>query len=127
MFLKCGMFDENLILGYDDFDFSLYLKDNGYKQVVLPSVYIKHINHVSFKKDEEKSENLNKKSFYNYAKKMIKKYGYGNVPEPYECFIDSVNFTDYPFFSYLDSGRYRYMFNFSGRKKDKLFLEKKQI
>ncbi|MEZ0323912.1 MAG: glycosyltransferase [Hydrogenothermaceae bacterium] len=122
---KYGYFDESLILGFDDFDYSMFLVNNGYKQLVIPSIYIKHLNHKSFEKDDKKANKLNQISFNNFMKKLIKKYGYGNVPEPYEFFSDSINLMPYPFFQYLVSGKYRFIFNFSHINKDKEFFREK--
>lgn len=124
-FIDFGMFDENLILGFDDFDFSLKAQEKNLKQYVLPSVYIYHENHVSFTKDINNANKLNKVSLYNFIKKLIKKYGYGNVPTPYDLFFYDSKKSD-PFYAFdLSYGRYRYVFNFSNISKDKNFFREK--
>ncbi|MEJ5173100.1 MAG: glycosyltransferase [Hydrogenothermaceae bacterium] len=122
---RYGYFDENLILGYDDFDYSMFLVENGYKQLVIPAVFVKHKNHVSFNKEGRKAEKLNELSFNNFMKKLIKKYGYGNIPEPYEFFTGKKMLGNYNFFSYLEKGRFRFGFNFSNNFKNKEFFRKK--
>lgn len=124
-FYRFGKFDENLILGFDDFDFSLKAQEEGLKQVVLPSVLINHLNHKSFETDKVNAENLNRISLYNFVKKLIKKYGYGNVPTPSELFFENVDYKG-PFYAFpLSEGRYRFVFNFSGTFKDKEFFRRK--
>ncbi len=124
-FFDFGMFDENLILGFDDFDFSLKAQEKNLKQYVIPSVYIYHANHKSFEKDISNSNKLNKISLYNFLKKLIRKYGYGNVPTPNDLFAPDVKKSD-PFYSFdLSEGRYRYIFNFSNVYKDKNFFREK--
>ncbi len=124
-FINFGMFDENLILGFDDFDFSLKAQEKNLKQYVLPFVYIYHENHISFKKDINNANKLNKLSLYNFIKKLIKKYGYGNVPTPYDLFFPDVKKSK-PFYTFnLSDGRYRYVFNFSNEYKHKNFFREK--
>jgi O-antigen biosynthesis protein len=84
---ELGMLDENLILGMEDFDISLRIKEKGYKIVLKPAVFVQHIYHVSFNSDKENAERLNQISIWNFAKKLIKKYGYGNVPTPDILFL----------------------------------------
>ncbi len=124
-FYKLGKFDENLILGFDDFDFSLKTQEISMKNVVLPSVFVKHLNHKSFETDKTNAENLNKISLYNFIKKLIKKYGYGNVPTPNSLFfketVDKGPYYPFP----LSEGRYRFVFNFSKTQKDKTFYREK--
>ncbi|MCX7760076.1 MAG: glycosyltransferase family 2 protein [Hydrogenothermaceae bacterium] len=72
-----------------------------------------------------KIDNLNEISFNNFMRKLIEKYGYGNVPEPYEYFTEQKELKDYLFFSYLGKGRFRFAFNFSGSLKNKEFFRKK--
>lgn len=122
VFLDYGGFDENLILGYDDFDYSMFLKDNNYKQVVIPSVLIYHKSQHSFEKDKSNADILSKQSFDYFMKKLISRYGYGNVPEPYEYFLSAKLPKDYDFFNNLVNGRYRFAINFSGKLKDKSFF-----
>lgn len=124
-FLEYGMFDESLILEFNDFDYSMFINENGYKQLVIPSVYVYHEDHHSFNKEKKMSSALNKTSFDNFMRKLIRKYGYGNIPEPFEYFSNRTVPSDFKPFSFLESGRYRYSFNFSGSYKDKNFFKEK--
>jgi len=124
-FLEFGKFDENLILGFDDFDFSLKAQEKNLKQYVLPSVLIAHKNHKSFEKDTKKANYLNKLSLYNFLKKLIKKYGYGNVPNPIDLFMKDLKKTE-PFYAFdLSDGRYRYVFKLTNKEKPKDFFRQK--
>jgi len=124
-FLEFGKFDENLILGFDDFDFSLKVQEKKLKQYVLPSVLIAHKNHKSFEKDTKKANYLNKLSLYNFLKKLIKKYGYGNVPNPIDLFMKDLKKTE-PFYAFdLSDGRYRYVFKLTNKEKPKDFFRQK--
>jgi GT2 family glycosyltransferase len=124
-FLEFGKFDENLILGFDDFDFSLKAQEKNLKQYVLPSVLISHKNHKSFEKDIRKANYLNKLSLYNFLKKLIKRYGYGNVPNPIDLFMKDLKKTE-PFYAFdLSDGRYRYVFKFTDKEKSKDFFRQK--
>lgn len=125
-FYNLGKFDEDLILGFDDFDFSLKMQNANLKQIVLPSVYIKHYNHKSFETDKENAENLNKISLYNFIKKLIRIYGYGNVPTPLDLFFKEDTVKNQPFYSFpLSEGRYRFVFDFFNEGKDKNFFKEK--
>ncbi|WP_028950557.1 glycosyltransferase family 2 protein [Sulfurihydrogenibium subterraneum] len=125
-FYNLGKFDEDLILGFDDFDFSLKMQNSDLKQIVLPSVYIKHYDHKSFETDKENAENLNKISLYNFIKKLIKTYGYGNVPTPFDLFLKKDKVKNAPFYPFpLSEGRYRFVFDFFNEGKDKNFFKEK--
>jgi len=124
-FLEFGKFDEDLILGFDDFDFSLKAQEKNLKQYVLPAVLIAHKNHKSFEKDIKKANYLNKLSLYNFLKKLIKKYGYGNVPNPIDLFMRDFQKTQ-PFHAFdLSDGRYRYVFKFTDKERPKDFFRQK--
>jgi len=69
---ELGMLDENLILGMEDFDLSLRIREKGYKIVLKPSVLVQHIYHVSFNSDKENAEKLNQISIWNFAKNSSK-------------------------------------------------------
>ncbi|MFN4307797.1 glycosyltransferase [Sulfurihydrogenibium azorense] len=128
-FYNFGKFDENLILGFDDFDFSLKMQNANLKQIVLPAVYVKHFNHKSFETDKKNAENLNKISLYNFIKKLVKTYGYGNVPTPIELFFKDVGLRNQPFYAFpLSDGRYRFVFDlFNEGKNENFFKEKANI
>jgi Predicted glycosyltransferases len=124
-FLEFGKFDEDLILKFNDFDFSLKAQEKNLKQYVLPSALIAHKNHKSFEKDIKKANYLNKLSLYNFLKKLIKKYGYGNVPNPIDLFMKDLEKTE-PFYAFdLSDGRYRYVFKFTDKEKPKDFFRQK--
>jgi GT2 family glycosyltransferase len=124
-FLEFGKFDENLIVKFNDFDFSLKAQEKNLKQYVLPSVLIAHKNHISFEEDIRKANYLNKLSLYNFLKKLIKKYGYGNVPNPIDLFMKDLKKTE-PFYVFdLSDGRYRYIFKFTDKEKPKDFFRQK--
>jgi hypothetical protein len=124
-FLEFGKFDENLIVKFNDFDFSLKAQEKNLKQYVLPSVLIAHKNHISFEEDIRKANYLNKLSLYNFLKKLIKKYGYGNVPNPIDLFMKDLKKTE-PFYAFdLSDGRYRYIFKFTDKEKPKDFFRQK--
>lgn len=116
---KLGYFDEDLMLGMEDFDFCLKLSEAGLKTMVIPSIFIKHIWHVSFK-SERSSNEVNKISILNFAKKLSKKFGYGNVPIPEKLFSDiPLYLAPYKFFKL---NRFKFLFNFSNTQKDKNFF-----
>ena len=124
-FLEFGKFDEDLILKFNDFDFSLKAQEKNLKQYVLPSVLIAHKNHISFEEDIKEANYLNKLSLYNFLKKLIKKYGYGNVPNPIDLFMKDLKKTE-PFYTFdLSDGRYRYVFKFTDKEKPKDFFRQK--
>jgi|GEM_PF-912255 hypothetical protein len=125
IFQELGSLDENLILGMEDFDFSIRLREHGYKILLLPYVLVGHISHVSFKSDKDNAEKLNKISIWNFAKKLIKKYGYGNVPTPDKLIAEEEN--PLVFLSFNLHGKYKFMFDFSGTKKEKDFFRKKAV
>ncbi|MDL1970809.1 MAG: glycosyltransferase [Candidatus Desulfofervidaceae bacterium] len=82
---KLGMLDENLFLGNDDLELSWRLRLNGYKLVVAPDVFVYHKGQASFKtKPSHETEKLVQESTDKLAEKLIKHYGFGNVPLPEE-------------------------------------------
>ena len=125
IFEEIGMLDENLILGMEDYDFSLRLREKNYKILLLPSVLVGHIGHVSFESDRENAEKLNRISIWNFAKKLIKKYGYGNVPPPDKLIFEDENPLNFQAINL--HGKYKFMFDFSGTKKEKDFFRKKAV
>jgi len=82
---KLEMLDENLFLGNDDLELSWRLRLNGYKLVVAPDVFVYHKGQASFKtKPSHETEKLVQESTDKLAEKLIKHYGFGNVPLPEE-------------------------------------------
>lgn len=124
---ELGMLDENLILGMEDFDLSLRIREKGYKIVLKPSVLVQHIYHVSFNSDKENAEKLNQISIWNFAKKLIKKYGYGNVPSPDILLLGKEEENPMNYLSLNLKGKYKFLFNFSGKAKDKNFFRERAI
>jgi len=72
---KVGEFDKALKLGCDDLDYSLRLRDAGYKLMVSPNVFVYHEGHKSFLSDTETSSGLHKETVEVYRAKLHKKYG----------------------------------------------------
>ena len=124
---ELGMLDENLILGMEDFDLSLRIREKGYKIVLKPSVLVQHIYHVSFNSDKENAEKLNQISIWNFAKKLIKKYGYGNVPSPDILLLGKEEENPMNYLPLNLKGKYKFLFNFSGKAKDKNFFRERAI
>lgn len=124
---ELGMLDENLILGMEDFDLSLRIREKGYKIVLKPSVLVQHIYHVSFNSDKENAEKLNQISIWNFAKKLIKKYGYGNVPSPDILLLGKEEENPMNYLLLNLKGKYKFLFNFSGKAKDKNFFRERAI
>lgn len=99
-----GEFDKGFFLGCDDLDYSLRLRDHGYKLMVSPNVFIYHEGHASFK-EEEKAIGFNKESEKHLITKLKDKYG-EHLPSSTElwgCEIfpteDYVESTPEPYFS----------------------------
>jgi GT2 family glycosyltransferase len=124
---ELGLLDENLILGMEDFDLSLRIKEKGYKIVLKPAVFVQHIWHVSFNSDKENAERLNQISIWNFAKKLIKKYGYGNVPTPDILILGKEEENPQNYLPFNLKGKYKFLFNFSGKPKSKNFFREKAI
>jgi GT2 family glycosyltransferase len=124
---ELGLLDENLILGMEDLDISLRIKEKGYKIALKPSVFVQHINRVSFNSDKEKAERLNQISIWNFAKKLIKKYGYGNVPTPDILLLGKEEENPRNYLVFNLKGKYKFLFNFSDKPKNKNFFRERAI
>jgi GT2 family glycosyltransferase len=124
---ELGMLDENLILGMEDLDISLRIKEKGYKIVLKPAVFVQHIYHVSFNSDKENAERLNQISIWNFAKRLIKKYGYGNVPTPDILILGKEEENPRNYLAFNLKGKYKFLFNFSGKPKSKNFFREKAV
>ncbi len=124
---ELGMLDENLILGMEDFDLSLKIREKGYKIVLKPAVFVQRIYHVSFNSDKENAERLNRISIWNFAKKLIKKYGYGNVPTPDVLFLGKEEEDPRNYLYFNLKGKYKFLFNFSGKPKGKNFFRERAV
>ncbi len=106
---KIGYMDEDLFLGNDDLEFSWRLRENGYKLKIALDTFIYHEGHVSFKTEKKsKTDILVQDSTNKLADKLIRYYGYGNVPHPLDLWEISW-FTP-------KGEKYKYMFKIFGRK-----------
>ncbi len=108
---KIGYLDEELFLGNDDLEFSWRLRENGYKLKIAIDTFIYHKGHESFNTlKEESAEKLVQESTNKLADKLIKYYGYGNVPHPNELWnIDW----------FIPVGeKYKYMFKIESHRPD---------
>ncbi|OPX39478.1 MAG: hypothetical protein B1H11_02960 [Desulfobacteraceae bacterium 4484_190.1] len=82
---KIGMLDETLFLGSDDLEYSLRLRNNGYKLLVATDTFIYHKGQASFKTESSsKVERLTQESQDALYVKLEKMYGKGQVPSSME-------------------------------------------
>ena len=72
---EVGEFDSDLKLGCDDLDYSLRIRDKGYKLGIAPDVFVYHKGHQSFLSDFDMSYKMNKDSETALRKKLKLKYG----------------------------------------------------
>jgi len=115
VFERVRGFDEKLFLGMDDLDYSLRLREIGYRLVLPKDLFIYHKGHVSFKKNRE-SERLKKITEHVFADKLIDKFGFGNVPNPEELWDDLNSFY---FSAFVPTGKkYKFMFRYSKNSVD---------
>ncbi|WP_243644848.1 glycosyltransferase family 2 protein [Phorcysia thermohydrogeniphila] len=115
VFEKVGGFDEELFLGMDDLDYSLKVRKIGLKLLLPKNLFVYHEGHVSFKKNRE-SEKHKKLTENIFAEKLIKKYGFGNVPTPEELWGEEDTLY---FDAFVPIGsKYKFMFRFSDKKVD---------
>jgi len=115
VFKKVGGFDEELFLGMDDLDYSLKLREQGLKLLLPKNLFVYHEGHVSFRKSKG-SERLKKLTENIFAEKLIKKYGFGNVPTPEELWGEEDTLY---FYAFVPTGsKYKFMFRFSDKKVD---------
>jgi GT2 family glycosyltransferase len=112
VFNKVGKFDQELFLGMDDLDYSLKLQEHGYKLILPKDLFVYHKGHVSFSKNSE-SENLRQMTENLFAEKLIKKYGFGQVPIPEELWGEKDTFYFCAFVP--NKHKYKFMFKFSNR------------
>ena len=64
IFIKTGLFDENFFAYYEDVDYSLRLKDNGYKIGFYDKSRVFHHSSMSLKLNESSEGNLSPKIHY---------------------------------------------------------------
>ncbi|MEO2069243.1 MAG: glycosyltransferase [Desulfurobacteriaceae bacterium] len=115
VFEKVGGFDKELFLGMDDLDYSLKLREHGFKLLLPKNLFVYHEGHVSFK-NSKGSEKLRELTENVFAEKLIKKYGFGNVPTPEDLWADKGAIY---FATFLPADpKYRFMFKFSDGKVD---------
>ncbi|ADY73925.1 glycosyl transferase family 2 [Desulfurobacterium thermolithotrophum DSM 11699] len=109
VFKEVGKFDKELFLGMDDLDYSLKLREHGYKLILPKDLFIYHQGHVSFKKNKE-AEKLKELTENTFAEKLVKKYGFGKVPLPEKLWADK----DAIYFAAFvpTNPKYRFMFKF---------------
>jgi GT2 family glycosyltransferase len=93
VWLELGGFDPALILGCDDLDYSLRLSDAGYKMKIVPSVFVYHEGHVSFKAKGDEAMRMNEQSERVLLSKLEARYG-DNIPtstEIWGCEIQPIH------------------------------------
>lgn len=77
--------DEELFLGMDDLDLSWRLRKAGFRLLVATDVFVHHEGQVSFKSEpSEKVRALTQRSVDALARKLVRHYGPGGVPTPFE-------------------------------------------
>lgn len=85
VFQELGGFDKDLFLGNDDLDLSWRMQLEGYKMAIAIDTFIFHIGHVSFLSETPtKSQYLAGQSAYVLGEKLLRHYGRGKVPGPWE-------------------------------------------
>lgn len=78
---RVGLLDEDLFLGNDDLEFSLRLRNNGYKLLVATDTFIYHKGQASFDSEPlEKTKKLIQESTDILYGKLASYYGAGQVP-----------------------------------------------
>ena len=111
LFEELGGFDEELILGMDDLDYCLRVRERGFKPVLLKGLAVSHNWHHSFKKSPSESNRLNELSVNRFADKLVEKYGYGRVPPPEELWSSHLDrHLFYPFVPTKE--KFRFMFRY---------------
>ena len=82
---RIGYFDENLILGGDDYDLSLRVRRAGYEIRIAKDLLIRHVGHGSFRNsDPQENERLATASwryFYRKWDRELKKHGWKRLFE----------------------------------------------
>ncbi|HEX2953603.1 MAG TPA: glycosyltransferase family 2 protein [Bacillota bacterium] len=66
---QIGFLDENMLLGADDFDLSLRVRQAGYELRIARDVLVRHVCHVSFGHPDEHTHALAESSWTNFKKK----------------------------------------------------------
>ena len=124
VFKEVKGFDDKLFLGMDDLDFSLKLRERGYKLVLPRGLFVYHKGHESFNRNSD-SEFLKKKTEHIFADKLIEKFGYGNVPTPEELWDE---FNRLYFSPFVPVGRkYKFMFRYSDKPIDFIKVAKEVL
>ncbi|WP_297446466.1 glycosyltransferase [Desulfurobacterium sp.] len=119
---KIGGLDENLFLGMDDFEFSWRLRENGYKLKIVPSAFVYHFGHASFRTiPEKKASKYQEDAVKNLWEKLIVHYGFGNVP----CIDELWNINRAVFPVNFPQRKYNFMFNFSRKEKGENWFKRK--
>lgn len=80
---QVGEFDPKFRLGCDDLDYSLRVKEAGYKLMVSPNVFVYHEGHQSFVDGGDEAKEMHFASENHMRKKLQDKYG-DNVPSSSE-------------------------------------------
>lgn len=82
---RIGYFDENLLLGGDDYDLSLRVRRAGYELRIAKDLLIRHVSHGSFRSsDPQENERLaaaSWKYFYQKWAQELKEYGWKRLFE----------------------------------------------
>lgn len=79
-----GEFDPAFTLGCDDLDYSLRVRDAGYKLVIAPDVFVYHEGHVSFREEGSPALEMNRVSEAHMREKLLARYGEGKIPSAVE-------------------------------------------
>lgn len=98
-----GNFDENLVLGGDDFDLSLRVRQAGYELRIAKDLLIRHVIHGSFNnsnpQQNERLATASWKHFYRKWDKELKEYGWKRLFEDeYPVFPHEEKFRVLPVF-----------------------------
>lgn len=70
-----GEFDPGFMLGCDDLDYSMRLREAGYKLIIAPDVFVFHEGHVSFREEGDPALELNRQSETHLRLKLRDKFG----------------------------------------------------
>ncbi len=78
---KVGLLDEDLFLGNDDLDYSLRVKESGYKLLIATDTFVYHEGQTSFATlQQAEKQKLMQQSLDLFYTKLERKYGEGRVP-----------------------------------------------
>jgi len=78
IFLKVGMFDENLRMGYEDSDFGLRARAKNYTLVVIPSIFFLHCENLTSWKENIKNKKDSEIYFWNKWRDNIRESEFCN-------------------------------------------------